>query len=210
MLTTTRKAQIEVASEDNRRVLDLYEDGFSLQAYELAATIGPLESWSGTAARIVAGRIAMNVGAPRLAIAHHVRARRDDPTDPEANYYYVRAMLGRKGPLHALNFFRSIGELDDAPDAIRADWHATRAIALGTLRDFDAADAWLARAEEARPEWPWVQVERASLLEMEDRYEPALEAGRHALELRPWYRPAVQSVARTLQLLHRDREALDI
>ncbi len=210
MLTTTDKAPIVVASDDLRRVLDLYEDGFSLQAYHLARTFGPLENWSGTAARIVAGRLAMNLGAPRLAVAHHLRARRDDPTDPEANYYRARAILGRKGPLHAWRLFRSIGDLDDAPDAIRADWFATRAITLGHLRDFDAADAWLDRAEEARPEWPWVQVERATLLGMEDRYEAALEAGRHALDLRPWYRPAVQSVAHTLQLLHRDREALDL
>jgi tetratricopeptide (TPR) repeat protein len=208
MLTTTTKATVEIAPSDLARVLELYEDGFCLKSFDLAKSFGPLESWRGTSARIVAGRLAMNLGSPRLAMALHDRAYREDPTDPEAIYYQTRAILGRKGPLRAWAFFREIGELPEAPDAILADWYATRAITLGHLRDFDAADAWLARAEQTRPEWPWVQIERCSLLEMEDRYDEALAAARFSLELRPWYRPGVQAVARMLQLLHRDQEAI--
>ena len=141
MPTTTRTAPVEVSSSDLARVLELYEDGRYLRAYELALGFGPLAAWTGTAARIVAGRMAMNLGAPRLAVAFHLLAWREDPSDAEANYYRARALLGRKGPLHAWGLFRSMGELVDAPDAIRADWYATRAVTLAHLRDFDAADA---------------------------------------------------------------------
>ena len=99
--TTTRRAPVEVSSSDLARVLELYEDGRYLRAYELALGFGPLAAWTGTAARLVAGRMAMNLGAPRLAVAFHLLAWREDPSDAEANDYRARALLGRKGPLHA-------------------------------------------------------------------------------------------------------------
>ena len=211
MLTpTTSKHPVVIDPVELARVLSLYESGQYIQAYDLARSNGPIEAWTGTAARIVAGRLAMNLGAHRVAVALHFRAWRDDPTNTEATYYHARAIFSRQGPLRAWAYFRKVGELPEASDEIRADWYATHAVVLGHLRDFDAADAWMARAETARPEWPWVQIERAHLLEHEDRYEDSLAASRLALHFQPWYRPAVQAVARTLQLLRRDREAVDL
>src|SRR5205085_5520025 len=74
----------------------------------------------------------------------------------------------------------------------------------------DSADRWLAKAEALAPENPWVAVERAGILEMEDRYEEALESANRALALRPWYRPGVQAAAGALQNLSRERDALDL
>ena len=97
-----------------------------------------------------------------------------------------------------------------APPTRCADWLSFHACVLGRLRDFDAAEGWLARAEAIAPQQPWPWIERCGLLELEDRNEESLAAARRALELRPWYRPGVQSAAHVLELLGRDREALDL
>src|SRR5262249_4070104 len=57
---------------------------------------------------------------------------------------------------------------------------------------------------------PWLHVERAAILEREDRIEEALAASRRALELRPWYSPGVQTTADLLLQLGRDLEAFDL
>lgn len=191
-------------------IRDLYVRGLGLQAYAAAQRYGPLHTWTGTAARVLAGRLAWVLGAPRLGTWLHVRAWRQDPDDPEARYYFARTRLERRGPLAAWYFLQQSGTLPAAPAELHADWLALHATVLGRLRDFEAADGWLARAIRTCPDKPWVYVEQAELLEVEDRYEESLQAARHALGLRPWYRPAVQAVAHALQLLDRHRQALDL
>ncbi|MFN4260003.1 MAG: tetratricopeptide repeat protein [Gemmataceae bacterium] len=211
-VTTSKQPSqpIVIAAADLERVLELYQEGQCLQAYRSAEQLGPLPAWRGAAARIVAGRLAINVGAPKLANWHHAKAWREHPTDPEACYYYARWVLERRGLLSAWKFLAEQGDLPHAPEPIRADWFAFRACVAGRLRDFDTAEAWLSRAEELAGDRPWICIERCSLFEFEDRYEEALAAARRALELRPWYRPGLQAVAHVLQLLDRDREALDL
>jgi tetratricopeptide (TPR) repeat protein len=68
----------------------------------------------------------------------------------------------------------------------------------------------LERAGELDAGNPWICIERAGVLEQEDRYPDALRAAQMALEIHPWYRPAVQSVAHMLQLLDRDGEAMKL
>lgn len=210
MSTATLPETVTVtpASLDGMRAR--YARGLCLQAYRLGASEGPIHRWTGAAARVMAGRIAANLGARRLCCWMHLRAYREDPADPEAAYYFGRTLLERRGPLAAWRFLRARGELGGAPDPVRADWLAFHACVLGLLRDFDAAEGWLARAEALAPQRPWPWIERCSLLELEDRYEESLAAARRALELRPWYRPGVQAVAHVLQLLGRDRPALDL
>ena len=106
------RGSIAVEREDLDRVRSLYEDGDYLGAYEVVRTIGPLEGWVGTAARVMAGRLAGHLGAHRLGLALHLRAWRDDPSDPEACYYRARTTLGRRGPLAAWEFLRRVGPLD--------------------------------------------------------------------------------------------------
>jgi tetratricopeptide (TPR) repeat protein len=98
--------------------------------------------------------------------------------------------------------------LHNATARLQSDWLALHATTLGALRDFDRAEQWLARAEAVDPANPWVQVERATLMEAQDRYEEALIAAQRALELHPWFRAAVQDAAHTLILMDRDDEAL--
>src|SRR5262249_9120827 len=146
-----------------QEILDLYTRGLCLQAYQRSQTLGPLAEWTGTAARILAGRLAMNLGAPRLARWHHWRAWREDPPDPEPCYYHAPAPLEYAGPLVACNFLQHTGPLPAAPPTVHSDWLAFHARVLGRLRDFDAAEAWLTRAEQANPDQPWTCIERAAL-----------------------------------------------
>jgi tetratricopeptide (TPR) repeat protein len=192
-------------------LLELYQRGQCLQAYRLAESLGPLPQWIGTDARLLAGRLAVHLGAPRLMYRFHLLAWRHDRSHPEACYYHARALQDRRGSLAAWRFLQRVGELPAETAAnVRSDWLAFHGSVLARFRDFDAAETYLRRAEETCPEQPWTCMERAFVMELEDRYEESLAAERRALELRPWYRPAVQAAAHTLQLLDRDREGLEL
>ena len=199
-----------VGTDQLRQILDLYHEGKMLRAYDAAQAIGPMTHWQGAAARIVAGRLAMNLGAPKAGRTLHRLALREEPNDPEALYYGARAVFERRGPLPLWEMLGRHGELPDAPPRIRADWFALHANVLGLFRDFETAEKWQARAEQLAPERAWLHVERSTLLEREDKYPEAMAAARRALELHPWYRPGVQALSHLLQLIDRDHEALDL
>lgn len=210
-LADLKKVNLKTPQEvELNQVLALYDQGKYLQAYTLAQNFGPLNTWSGTTPRLIAGRLAANLGAPRLGWALHLRAWRENPTDPEALYFYVRYILHRRGLLAAWEILRQHEYLPDASPHRQADWLAFRANILGRLRDFDAAEDWLSRAEKIAPEHPWLCVERSLLYEWEDRYPEALAAAQRSLSLHPWYRPGVEAVAHILGLLERDVEALEL
>jgi len=191
-------------------ITELGQQGLYLKAYAAAQALGPLETWQGTEARVLAGRLAHVLGAPRLGRVLHWLAWRDAPTDAKACYYRVLNVQAWRGPWRAWRLMERFGDLPDADDEIRSDWFALRAHVLAQFRDFDSAEGWLAQAEQLAPGRAWVQIERSSVLDAEDRHEEALAAARQALALRPWYRPAVQATAYHLVQLNRDDEALEL
>src|SRR5579884_18301 len=201
---------MEITTADLNCIQALYDRGLYLQAYAVLKPYEPLRELKGTAERLLAGRLAGNLGATRLGTWLFLQAYRRDRTDPEARYFYAYAVLQRHGPLAAWKALQRYGELPDAPAARRSEWMALVGFVAGTLRDFETAESWLARAEALAPDDPWIWTERAAVLERADRYEEALVAAQRALALRPWYRPGVQAVAHTLQLVGRDAEALDL
>ena len=188
-------------------IKELYNRGLYLQAHDAAIQLAPLNEWEGTEALLLAGRMAGMLGAPRLMRKLHLRAWREDRAHPEAIYYYARAMLDWRGPWRAWMFMRRIEELPDADATVQSDWYGLKAGLFGLLRDFDAADELIAKAESLSPENPWLWVEKAAVFEYEDRYEDALAAAQRSLELRPFYRPAVQSLSHLLAILDREAEA---
>ena len=189
------KASMDVSADELGRIGELYDRGMYLQAWQASTRVGPLREWRGTSARVLAGRLAGNLGAQRLGRVLHFRAWRDDREDLEALYSYAYAILDRRGPLDAWVLLRAGGDFAAAPEPLRADLYALRAEVAALLRDFDTADHWLGRAEKIAADRAWFHVARARILEHEDRYPDALAAVRRALELRPWYRPAVQTWA---------------
>lgn len=198
----------EIPDADVHRLAELYECGQYIQAYEHARRFGTMDRWLGTSARLIGGRLAMHLGAPRLGRRLHLRAYRHDPVHPDARYYFVWGVLEFRGPLAAWWALERFGDLADVEPEARADLFALRSRVACLLRDFETAGVWLAKAEELAPGRPWLAVERSFLLENEDRYEEAMASARNSLELRPRYRPGVQSVAHGLQLLGRSEEAM--
>lgn len=200
---------MDLTPADVARIRELYGRGLYRQAYAAAEALGPLRAWAGTPARLIGGRLAIQLGAPRLGRGLHLAAYRSTPGHPEAVYYHARYRLEKFGPLAAWRFLRRHPDWSDAPPELHADWLALTGFVTARLRDFDRADRWLNKAEGVAPDRPWPQVERAGVLELADRTADALAAARRALDLQPWFRPGVQSVGHLLVRLGRDREALD-
>jgi len=193
---------------DIESVQALYDRGLFVRAYREAEPHGPLAGWQDVEARILAGRLAFQLGNARLGAALHRLAIREDRLHPRALYFHILSVLGRRGPFAAWEQMRKHGELEGAPARVQSDWVALQARIAAFLRDFDRADALIAGAEVRTPENPWTGIEKATVLELEDRFEEALAAARRTLELRPWYCAGVLLSAHLLQLLGRDPEAV--
>ena len=88
---------------------ELYSQGLYLQAYEAGqAAMGPLRDWPAPQARVLAGRLANNLGARRLGRWLFLRAFREYPHDPEVLYFYVWCRIERRGPLAAWEFLKRV------------------------------------------------------------------------------------------------------
>ena len=200
---------MDIPPADLARLREHYGQGRYRAAYDIAVAHGPLRAWAGTPARLIGGRLAIQLGAPTLGRQLHLLAFRATSAHPEAIYYHARYRLDRFGPLGTWQFLRKHPDWSDAPPELYADWLALSGFVAARLRDFDRAERWLNRADTVAPNRPWPCVERASAYEIADRLDDALVSARRSLTLHPWFRPGVQSVAHILQRLGRDREALD-
>ena len=64
---------MDIASSDLIHVRDLYSQGQYCGALEAANVFGPLRSWNGTPARLLGGRLAIQLGAPEYGRAYEER-----------------------------------------------------------------------------------------------------------------------------------------
>jgi len=197
----------------------LYDRGLLLTAHRAASAFAaqegragrcPYSHWKGAPALVLARRLCLLLGAPRRAELLLARALEADPTDPAARYYAAYGLLARRGPYAALVHLRREGMPPGASPEIAGSWLALQASALAALRDFERAWECYGRALKAAPDSPWVLSRRAELLAREDRHEEALAHLREVLKARPWYRPAVGSMAHELASLDRVGEAVEL
>ena len=191
------------------RVEELYHQGQYLSAYEESKLLGPLTTWQTAEGRVLAGRMANNLGGTRVGRVLHRLAFREYPKDARVTYFFALTVLARRGPFRAWQFMRSHEIETDSPE-IKADWLALWSHVLATFRDFERADEFIDKALELAPHRPWIWIEKSHVLECADKYDEAIEASEKALELQPYYRPAVQSTAHSLLQLNRDSEALEL
>lgn len=191
-------------------VLELYDQGRYIDAYEASRPLGDLTQWTSDDGLVMAGRMANNLGAPRLGRALHWRAARRALQHPLAAYFGALAYWSRFGTLHAWRKYRRTELPDHATNSVRADWLAMKALMLAYMRDFSRADQYMIEALELDPNSSWLHVQLCEVLDREDLHEEALKAAREALNLRPLYRPAVQSAGHKLVQLRRDDEALEL
>jgi tetratricopeptide (TPR) repeat protein len=201
---------VEPTPADLGRIRELYGRGLYRQALAAGERFGPLRNWAGPAARLMAGRLAIQLGAPKLGKRLHLVAFRQSPAHLEAVYYHARYRLEQFGPLSCWRFVRQHPDWSDAPPELRADWLAIQALACARVRDFDRAERLLAQADALAPGRAWIQVERSSALELADRPADALAAARSSLELHPWFRPGVQATAHLLHRAGREAEAVEL
>lgn len=195
-----------------RFVMEVYERGQTIEALRRSESFAPLKEWSGVRPCILAARIAANAGAPRLAAKLTVRAWKADKNDPEALAQYGYEILGRRGAFVLWQMLRGWQERPDASPEHLAEVLALKGRAAADLRDFAHAEALIARAESTDPKRAWNRLQRAHLLECQDRVEEALDVTKEACGLypHPFYRAGVQTQAHLLQLLDRDEDAIDL
>jgi len=202
---------IELAPADVARVKQLYLAGQYRAAYELGETFGPLRRWDGPSARLIGGRLAIQLGAPRLGRQLHLLTFRQSPAHLEGVYYHARYKMERFGPLSCWRFQRlHTTDWGDAPPELRADWCALQGFTAARVRDFDRAEKFLEQSEALSPNRPWHYVERSSTLELQDKLDDALSSARRSLEIQPWFRPGIQATAHLLVRLGRETEAVDL
>jgi tetratricopeptide (TPR) repeat protein len=190
----------------------LHEAVRYLDAYDLSQRFSPLEEWPGTEGLILAGRLASCWGDWARSNRLHTRAWRGAPADPAAIYYQTLTIESHHGPFEALRFIHDQRALLEAaaPTKHHVWLWLQQARLLASFRDFEAAEALLHRAEPhaAGAADPWWWVERARLLEQQDRYTEALASVDQAAKLRPRYRQAIETKAHLLTLVNRDEEAI--
>ncbi|MDC0670419.1 C39 family peptidase [Nannocystis radixulma] len=194
-------------SEALRRLEALHERGLFVQAFRAAEAIagGPL-AWRDPDACAFASRLLQHVGAPRAAALQCLRAYRAAPRDPEVAEAYARHLKGTRGPLAALEFLRTFA-VDAAPAPAQCELRLVRALALIALRDFEAAEFELCRAEALDPTSPTIAGVRARLHEAQDELPAALAGLQELLAARPDHRAAVQFAGHLLLELGRVDEA---
>jgi len=189
---------------------ELYLEGRYRAAYTHGAAFGPLRAWDGPAGRLIAGRLAMQLGAQRLGKQLHALVYRESPAYPEAVYYSARYRLDHFGPYSCWCFCRVHTDWAEASPEVRGDWAALQGYLAARFRDFDRAEKFLAQSEQVAPNRPWHHVERSSIAELQDNLPEALAAARRSLEIQPMFRPAVQAIAHVLVRQGQDSQALEL
>ncbi|HEY0427953.1 MAG TPA: tetratricopeptide repeat protein [Pyrinomonadaceae bacterium] len=199
-----------IPEKDFEKIRELHERSLHLQAFQTAQSVCPLPNWEGTKAVLLAANLAYNLGALETSWKWTKKAWRKDKKHPRAMFYYGNELFHRKGALPALIFLRKYKNDFAAEGKLLGWWNSLYAEIFSQLRDFRTSDAWHQKAIQAAPEDVWVWVSQAHTLELQDRYEEALEISRIAFDLQPWQRSSVFALAHNLSLLERYDEALEI
>src|SRR5690606_1121929 len=144
----------------------------------------------GPAAMVWAGRLSSQLGGSRLGDSLLLAAARWYPEDQRVQYFGLRALLSRRGPLEAwrtlMRWDQSRPELVAQPEVL-----GLRAVVLRIFQAVREAQRTWDRAWQARPDDPWLLMERSVTLEQQDRFDHSVAVLRDLLDRRPWYCPAV-------------------
>src|SRR5690606_10121549 len=110
--------------------------GQLLDALQTLRQAGSLRNWSGEE-RVDVAWIIRELGAPRLAVWHILKAYREAPQSLAVRNAYASEMLTDRGPLETLEFLQAHPRpTDDERTLERLHWMWLFAIAYVTLRDF--------------------------------------------------------------------------
>ena len=87
----------------------------------------------GAPARLIGGRLAIQLGAPKLGRRMHLLAFRATPAHFEAIYYHARYRMERFGPLSTWRFMREHPDWSDAGPEMHADWISLSAFIIARV-----------------------------------------------------------------------------
>ncbi len=194
-------------TEDLRVIQDLYDRGRLYDAYRATQHLAPLRKWQDTAARVLAGRLAHQLGAARLADSLMLLAWRGARHDDNARYFGVRALWSRRGAVEAFDAMETLPAPNDP--LIRAEWLALKGTLAGTFRDFARGEELLGQARMLAPDHHWIALEAAALLVAQDRLDEALDESRRAFAIQPLHPGTTLAKAQALLLLGRGDEAIE-
>ncbi|MCB9565122.1 MAG: C39 family peptidase [Kofleriaceae bacterium] len=184
-----------------------YQSGRYLTAYRALQDAGLMAVGPATPLdhALLVARVRRACGASRGGRKLVLDTWRRHRRHPRAAIHAIHE-LAQAGPLAALDAMDRIGPLVGATAEDEADWLCARALWLGGLRDFLAADAaW--RAARDRHVGAWLWSVRAMIDLDRDRPDAALDAIAEARALHPWYRPAIDVAGRALLRARRAAEA---
>lgn len=188
-------------------IRQLYDEGQFLAASSRASECGDPVRWQTCDARVLGGRLLGQTGAPQKGARLIYATWRRNREDPPARFYAMWSLRHYRGPLLTRLAMLENGPSEWSTTGDETDWLALESAVLGDLRDFDRAERSIERALEMERDQAWLWVERSSLHEKEDQLSKALEASERALELRPWFHPAVLLHAHLLTLVDRQVDA---
>ncbi len=196
----------EVVQEIER----LYEAGQFVAAGQRVEAYAPIRQWRDSRSRLIGGRLAHHLGAPRLSRRLLVAAWKAAPDMLEARYFGLKTFLERRGPV--LTWIEMLRRQPpaDADARLRAEWLAFEGQVLASMRDLGRAMERIEAAERLAPDHPWIAIERSLIEIAADRFAESLESARRALELRPWYAAGVLATAHCLVLVNRRAEAIQL
>lgn len=186
---------------------EFYERCLYVSAFRAAESLGKLGKWPGVRGRLIAGRLAYQLGRAGWGTTLHQLAFREYPNEPSAIYYGALAARSRRGPLRAWLEFRHVDLPSTRTDEQQADWLAYKGSLLASLRDFDRAQEFLSQSLALYPRSAWNHLVQADLCRHRDQRDEAIVNCRKALELHASYRPAIQTLAELLLEANRDEEA---
>lgn len=195
--------------QDLAPVSRLFEEGKCFTAYKASLQFGPLRDWGGPDAMVLAGRIAYQVGSPRLSDALHLRVGRLYPDHFDAMRFHTYSVLHLRGAVVAWGCLDRLARLATSRKE-RRDLLSVQTVILASLRDFERAEASHAQAVELADDDPALWVDLSFLRRMADRRDEALVAARRALSIEPGNRLALLEAANLLLLAGRDDEAIEL
>jgi len=184
----------------------LCDEGLYLQALASEARLGPLESWGGPRARVLAARVVLHAGSRRRSLRLRTCAWRESPHDFLARVAREEC-LAERSPYEAWRAFRETATPPGTPPRLRLRRIASAVGALLRMHDVDGAGALVDEVERSDPDAVEALELRSDVLRADDRLEDALACMERAVARSP-RRWLVQGAASLEVALGRRDEAI--
>ncbi len=178
-------AAAEPSDDELTRLRALLIDGRTLDVFAACSAYAPFEAWRSHDGASLAASLVGDLGAPKRALALRLAAVRRGAPSAARDVLRVTLRFVFRGPVDALGAIREArasATYEGATDDDRANLFELEGLALGALRDFDAARRALTLAEPFESKPQALSFARARIALAQDRYDEALAEARRAHE----------------------------